>query len=63
MTNFEFKPQKTAAWKRLKTYADATTIDVVDELTNDKKRVEDFSIQCGQLKLDFSKLAPIEIVS
>ncbi|MBV32468.1 MAG: glucose-6-phosphate isomerase [Porticoccaceae bacterium] len=55
MTNFEFKPQKTAAWKRLKTYADATTINVVDELTNDKERVEDFSIQCGQLKLDFSK--------
>ena len=55
MNNFNFKPQDTAAWKRLKTHANNTTINVVDELTSDRKRVEDFSVQCGQLRLDFSK--------
>ena len=55
MNKFEFKPQKTGAWKRLEAHANTTTINVVDELANDKSRVKDFSVQCGQLKLDFSK--------
>ncbi len=55
MKSQEYSPCTTPAWQQLQRCANAPRINILDQLKTDSQRVDDFSITCDELFLDFSK--------